>query len=150
MTVETKNLISFLSKYVSLEEKEIETINELIEFALENSTIGEYKGVVAKTKSQAYVEAIEDTVLIGIYRDDFLKLLDQTPKYYQLICELSSEALKDVDNRNKLLRISSSKKRYEAFIKLRPEIINRVPLTYIASYLNMALGTLSRVRAGKL
>lgn len=110
------------------------------EFAIENCAIGKYKGVVAKTVSQVYVEAIEDTVLIGIHRDNFLKLLEQNPKYYQVICELNSEGLKQVENRNKLLHIASSRKRYEEFMQLRPEIINRVPLKYIASYLNMALG----------
>ncbi len=123
---------------------------QTIEIVLEHNPIGEYKGVVAKTTSKVFVEAIEDIELLGINRDDLMKLLDQNPKYYQLICELSSQALKDVENRNKLLRISSSKKRYEELARLRPKIIERVPLTYIASYLNMALGTLSRVRAGKL
>ncbi len=188
-----ENLIAFLSQYVKLDEKEIQTIRELIirkefhkketffregdihqylafiekgavrffyideygeektfDFAIEKSPIGKYKGIIAQTESEAYAEAIEDTVLIGIYRDNFLRLLDQNPKYYRVICEISSEGLKQLEDRNKLLSISSSRKRYEEFLKLRPEMINRIPLTYIASYLNMALGTLSRVRAGKL
>ena len=49
----------------------------------------------------------------------------------------------------KLLRISSSRERYEMLCTLRPEVIKRVPLKYIASYLGIALETLSRIRAGK-
>jgi hypothetical protein len=58
--------------------------------------------------------------------------------------------MEDNDMRERLLRIRSSKQRYEEFCKLRPNVLQRVPLTHIASYLQMALGTLSRVRAGKL
>ncbi|MBK9330341.1 MAG: hypothetical protein IPM95_13820 [Sphingobacteriales bacterium] len=50
----------------------------------------------------------------------------------------------------KIVRINSSRERYEALLKSRPDIVQRVPLKYIASYLGMALETLSRVRAGKL
>ena len=50
----------------------------------------------------------------------------------------------------RLLRISSARERYETLCKMKPEVIERVPLKYIASYLEMAVETLSRVRAGKL
>ena len=46
-----------------------------------------------------------------------------------------------------LLRFESAKDRYTKLLQLFPEIIRRAPLTYVASYLQMSLETLSRVRA---
>lgn len=123
---------------------------QTLDFAFEHMPIGQYKGVLSSNKSPAFVEAIENTVLIGVSKDNFLAFLQRFPRYYSVITEILGEALIDVEVRNKLLRISSSKERYQELCRLKPEVIQRVPLTYIASYLKMALGTLSRVRAGKL
>ena len=46
-----------------------------------------------------------------------------------------------------MLRFESAKDRYTKLMQHSPEIVRRAPLTYIASYLQMTLETLSRVRA---
>jgi hypothetical protein len=46
-----------------------------------------------------------------------------------------------------LLRFESAKDRYTKLMHLFPKIIQRAPLTYVASYLQMSLETLSRVRS---
>lgn len=120
------------------------------EFALENVLIGNYKGVIDRDEAPAFAETTEDTVLVAIYRDHFLAFLEQFPRYYSVVTTIMGSALVDMDLRDKLLRIPSSRERYQEFCELRPELITRIPLTHIASYLNMALGTLSKVRAGKL
>jgi hypothetical protein len=44
------------------------------------------------------------------------------------------------------LQLLSAKERYEEFIKRYPNLINRVSLGYISSYLGMNQVTLSRIR----
>jgi len=44
------------------------------------------------------------------------------------------------------LRMIDSKTRYENFIENYPNLINRIPLGYVASYLGMSQETLSRIR----
>ncbi len=134
-------------RFYYIDEKGVE---QTFEFAFENMPIGQYHGLLSEAKSNAYVEAIEETTLLGISKDNFIQFLNQFPQYYAVITEVMGKALVDHEVRNKLLRIPSSNQRYQEFCKFRPEVIQRVPLTYIASYLKMALGTLSRVRAGKL
>ena len=46
-----------------------------------------------------------------------------------------------------ILRFESAKDKYTRLMQLFPEIIRRAPLTHIASYLQMSLETLSRVRS---
>ena len=48
-----------------------------------------------------------------------------------------------------ILRFESAKDKYNKLMQLFPEIIQRAPLTHIASYLQMSLETLSRVRSSK-
>jgi CRP-like cAMP-binding protein len=48
-----------------------------------------------------------------------------------------------------LLRFESAQNRYQRLCKLKPQVVLRAPLVYIASYLQMTPETLSRVRAAK-
>ena len=47
-----------------------------------------------------------------------------------------------------ILRFESAKDRYTKLMQLFPGIIQRAPIGHIASYLQMSLETLSRVRSG--
>jgi hypothetical protein len=47
------------------------------------------------------------------------------------------------------IQFETAQQRYEGLVKNSPEIIKRVPLSYIASFLGVTLETLSRIRAGK-
>jgi hypothetical protein len=49
--------------------------------------------------------------------------------------------------RTLLLRKNSAEERYTAFCEQYPQLLQRVPLKYIATYLGLTLETLSRVRA---
>jgi hypothetical protein len=48
-----------------------------------------------------------------------------------------------------LVRFESAQNRYQRLCKLKPQVVLRAPLVYIASYLQMTPETLSRVRAAK-
>lgn len=48
-----------------------------------------------------------------------------------------------------LVRFESAQSRYQKLCKLKPQVVLRAPLVYIASYLQMTPETLSRVRAQK-
>lgn len=148
---ENQKYIGFISKgavrFYYLEENGKEAT---FEFAFENIPIGQYSGLVSEVPSPAFAEAIEKTTIIAIHKDHFLEFINLFPRYFAALTAIMGEALLVYNKRNKLLRIQSSRERYETFCKTEPETAKRVSLTHIASYLQMELGTLSRVRAGKL
>jgi hypothetical protein len=45
------------------------------------------------------------------------------------------------------IQFESAQERYEKLMRTNPSIIQRVPLTYIASWLGITQETLSRIRA---
>ena len=49
-----------------------------------------------------------------------------------------------------LLRFETAQNRYSRLCKLKPQVVLRAPLVYIASYLQMTPETLSRVRASSI
>lgn len=52
-----------------------------------------------------------------------------------------------LENRLFALQFHTAQERYANFLRMFPDLTNRVPLTHIASYLGITLETLSRVRA---
>lgn len=124
--------------------------DDTFEFVFDHLPIGQYKTLITQENVPATAQAIEYTELIVISRDNFMDFMNRFPKYYPVIAEIMSDAVLTTITRNKLNKIVSSKIRYQEFCKLYEDTHHRIPLTYISSYLNMAIGTLSRVRAGKL
>jgi CRP-like cAMP-binding protein len=123
---------------------------DTFEFIFEHLPLGQYKTLLSQENVPASVQAMEVTELLLISKDNFQQFMNRFPEYYPVIASVMSEAIFNAIPRNKLIKISSSKERYHEFCKLFLGTHHRIPLTYIASYLNMAIGTLSKVRAGKL
>lgn len=124
--------------------------DDTFDFVFDQLPIGQYRTLISQENVPATAQAMEYTELIVISKDNFMEFMNRFPKYYLVISEIMSDALLSTITRNKLTKIAASKTRYQEFCKLYKDTHHRIPLTYIASYLNMAIGTLSRVRAGKL
>ena len=52
----------------------------------------------------------------------------------------------DAEERTYINRLSNAELKYEYFLKTRGQLVNRIPLKYIASFLGMTIETLSRIR----
>ena len=91
-----------------------------------------------ETPCQLFIDAIEDSVLNVAPKEEKLK---ETPDFNALFRRLNS-----MQNRIVMLMSSSAKERYEHFVETYPNIIPRVPLKMVASYLGITPEALSRVR----
>lgn len=119
-------------------------------FYFENEPVIPYGSFVEQVPSGMSIMALEPVELIWTSRLEYYGFLEAFPRFQGGIAKLLGEYLVKGGLHLQLMRINSSRERYEKLRELRPEIIRRVPVKYIASYLDMALETLSRVRAGKL
>lgn len=93
------------------------------------------------------VEALEDTVIWEIPHDAIEQLASEVHEISYLYRRFIENSLILSQVKADMLRFESAKDRYMKLMHHSPEIIRRAPLTYIASYLQMTLETLSRVRA---
>jgi CRP-like cAMP-binding protein len=119
-------------------------------FAFESQPVIPYGSFVEQVPSGISIVALEPVEMIWSSREEFNNFVEKHPRFQAGIAKLLSEYLLKGSQQLSLLRIGSSRDRYEKLRTMQSEVINRVPLTHIASYLDMALETLSRVRAGKL
>jgi hypothetical protein len=93
-----------------------------------------------------YIQALEDCELFEISKENFLMLEDKIPKLKQWYTyKLTRKAMKSA-RRIEELKTLSPGERYLSLLDNNPEILQRVPLKYIASYLNIEPESLSRLR----
>ena len=119
-------------------------------FRFENEPLGDYESFEGQTPAGFNAIALEPTTVIWANHKDFFDFMSSFPKYEGVMTKALSKELATKNEHFKLIGLESAKERYEALCKKRPDIIKRVPLKYIASYLGMAMETLSRIRAGKV
>lgn len=93
------------------------------------------------------MEALEQSVLWAIPRDIMEELSDTNGDIAYLYRRFFENSLMLSQLKADILRFESASDRYARLSQHFPEIIKRAPLKQIASYLQITLETLSRVRA---
>lgn len=105
-------------------------------FAPENWIVAD--NCLPNAPCQLFIDAIEDSVIKVTTKEELLK---ETPDLNALFRRLNT-----MQNRIIMLMSYSAEERYQHFIKTYPNIIQRVSLKLIASYLGITPEALSRVR----
>jgi len=96
------------------------------------------------------VEMLEDAEIHSISKNELELLFDRYHKMERLGRLLSTEMLTKVVHKLNAIQFQTAKERYEYMLTEYPDIIYRVPLGMIASYLGMSQETLSRIRKKKI
>ncbi|MBT8296329.1 MAG: Crp/Fnr family transcriptional regulator [Gramella sp.] len=99
-----------------------------------------------ESPSLYYVELLEDAVLYSISKKKLDQLFVRYHKMERLGRKLSTEMLTKVVQKLNAIQFQTARERYEYMLTEYPDIIYRVPLGMIASYLGMSQETLSRIR----
>ena len=100
------------------------------------------------TPTHLAMEALEPTVIWEMPRDKMEELAETNADLAYLYRRFMEDSLMLSQVKADILRFESAKDRYAKLMQLFPGIIQRAPIGHIASYLQMSLETLSRVRSG--
>ena len=123
-------------------------INEITDwFASKNQVIGSIMRIYRKNSNRHYIQVLENTTLIAIKNSSLEKLYKKYHTFERIGRLMVTESLIRLQERVIALQFYSAKERYELLLQQNPEIIKKVALTHIASYLGITLETLSRVRS---
>ncbi|MFH6959988.1 Crp/Fnr family transcriptional regulator [Flavobacterium aquidurense] len=120
------------------------------QFFFENQSVASIESFMKKFPSQAAVETIEPTVLWWISKSDLDKILEEIkeiPELRDRLIDMLFERTFDYMKYFVSFIKDSPAQRYLNLIKERPQIIQRVPQHYIASYLGVTTVHLSRIKS---
>lgn len=115
-------------------------------FFKQNQFFGNLDSYMNERPSHVNIQAITKCKLLIIKKDEAEKLYKVLPAWAYIFNKLiQSTLLQKITNQNTLLT-STAKEKYETFLQKNGDIVVRVPLQYIASYLGITPQSLSRIR----
>ena len=120
---------------------------ELTEYmAAENTICMCIESLFREEPTHLQIMAVEPTVLYLIPKADLEAVAMKSVNIQMLYRKILEESLILSQKHADMLRFESAQDRYQKLVRRNPELVLRVPLVYIASYLQMTPETLSRVR----
>ena len=118
----------------------------IIQFAPESWLMSDRSSLYFNEKSNYYIEAIEDSEVLFLSPDFFQNLNQSFPETVTNNDLLLQKHIRNLQNRVNSLLAETAEERYLNFIKMYPNILQRVPQWMVASYLGVTPESLSRVR----
>jgi CRP-like cAMP-binding protein len=103
--------------------------------------------VITKTPSDYFISCVEDCILSISNVDMEEEVNSKFPKFEFMCRKLSEELLAKQQINFDEFKTSSPEQRYLNLLQKRPDLIQRVPQSQLASYLGIKPPSLSRLRA---
>jgi CRP-like cAMP-binding protein len=132
----------FVRSYYFKDKKDI-----TISFSIQGEFIASMASFISQKPSYETIEALEPCELFQISHQDLMDLFEKDSHLehlYRLILEQYYVALEE---HLIFSKFKTAKERYLELIENKPHIIQKAAVGQIASYLDMSLETLSRIRA---
>lgn len=101
----------------------------------------------ARKPGYEFIEAMEPSTLARIHYNTLQQLYKDFIEFNYTARVLTEHYFSSSEERLYLLRKQKAEDRYQFFLENYSDLLNLVPLGYIASYLGMNLETLSRIRS---
>lgn len=114
-------------------------------FVMENSLVCDYVNFEANNASSEYLQAVTDCSLIVFSKNDWEELSHTIVGWDNIKNKMVQLCMYQKSRKGPVISQDATT-RYLEFLENYPSIINRVPLSYIASYLGVTQQSLSRIR----
>ncbi|HEX8333527.1 MAG TPA: Crp/Fnr family transcriptional regulator [Segetibacter sp.] len=118
-------------------------------FLRKGSVITSVYSFYSRKPGNEFIMALEDTVLACFSYEDMQLLYKKHPEFNVVGRVITEQYLFFAEIELYNLRKQKAEDRYRFFEKHFPDLLQKVPLKYIATYLGMNLETLSRIRGKK-
>jgi CRP-like cAMP-binding protein len=118
-------------------------------FSFENNIVARVESLFTGKPSRKAIQVLEDAEIVAINATQLFKLYDKFPEIERLFRKIFEAAYVDTVNRIEGIQFHSAEERYKALLKEAPNVLMRVPLKYVASYLGITQVSLSRIRGMK-
>ena len=118
----------------------------IFQIRMDNSWISDLESLFSHQPSKYYIETLEESQLLRITEDKLEELYTQVPALERYFRILFQKAYINALNRLSDQMWEPAINRYRNMLKEHPDMFQRVPLVYIASYLGITPESLSRIR----
>jgi CRP-like cAMP-binding protein len=117
-----------------------------LQFAIENWWIGDIGSFNSEEPSRLNIEAIENSIILQIKKEDQLRLFIDYPKFNRIFRVFTENALISYQRRVLQNISSTAEERYVDFMKRYPFFFNRISNVQITSFIGVTPEFLSKIR----
>lgn len=117
-----------------------------IDFGFEDWWIGDRESIRKHESSIYFLQAMEDCEVFWIDQETYERLCQDVPKFHVTQVKKMESSHFATQKRLTLYQSASQEEKYLALLQQYPQLFQRIPLHYIASYLGMEPESLSRLR----
>ena len=115
-------------------------------FFFENNIIARVESLLTGKPSRKAIQILEDADIVSINANALFELYNRFHEIERLFRKIFEAAYVDTVNRIEGMQFHAAEERYKALLHEAPDVLKRVPLKYIASYLGITQVSLSRIR----
>lgn len=123
--------------------------DKIIGFTFEGEPLALIDSFLNKVPSAVTAVTMEPTLIVWTDFERYSAFIQKYPRYNTAMLNALAQWFAKSKERLEYLHQGTAKAKYDKMCKLHPQIIERVPLMYIASYLGITQHTLSRIRGKK-
>jgi CRP-like cAMP-binding protein len=121
-------------------------VEKTCDISFENSWVTDFQSFTLGASSIMNLQAMEETTLFVIRKNNLYKLYKECPKYEtfgRLMAEQVAQRATEI-----AMSLSSDKpeERFQNLLKKQPDLFQRVPQKFIANFLGVSPESLSRIR----
>lgn len=115
-------------------------------FFIENWLATDFVSYLTGEPGELYMETLSDVMLYEFNKNDLTHFYSQFPKFEKIRYIQAEDAFLQIVERLKDFQTKDLKDRYLKLITKNPNLFNKVPQKYIASYLGVKPQSLSRIK----
>lgn len=113
---------------------------------MEKQLVVDLNSFLNHTPSTEYIQALTHCELIIFSKKDWEELSETIIDWERISAKIIAKTMTRTVNSISPLVSADTTTSYNTFMEEYPNLINRIPLTYIASYLGVTQSSLSRIR----
>lgn len=126
--------------YTTRENKKLTTY-----ICTDGDTVSSISGMYGESPSEESIYVVEDSHLIGLPTKDLVYWLNNSFEMNVIIRKILESFYKSAHERSTLVRMGTAEDKYQYYLSMAPNHVNRIPLEYIADYLDIKPQTLNKI-----
>jgi CRP-like cAMP-binding protein len=122
-------------------------VEKTCDISFENSWVTDFQSFTHKTSGRMNLQAMEDTTVFIIRKENLYKLYIECNKYETFGRLMAEQVAQRATEIAMSLSADKPEERFQHLIKKQPDLFQRIPQKYIANFLGISPESLSRIRS---
>jgi hypothetical protein len=115
-------------------------------FSSEDNFVGDPDSFFSHKPSDKNIQALTDSEVVGFSLENMKNILANFPRFEKIMQFIDHDVMMGLMSQRDFLQHTEAAIKYQKFMEQYPHILQRVPLSYVASFLGITQQSLSRLR----